>query len=450
MKKCFIFFTVLLASYSLIGCSLKGTSDTPTEVSDDNQPTGGAVEVVSTSSFTDDFGGYYVMGEVINNLPTAVTSIELIISITDASGASLLKDEGGNIVNVLSFFTMLTTLDTGETSPFSFYFDTASGIPANYAVTVLGFEAGVANRGQLQYENVQIIDDDSGYFILTGELVNQSSSWVHISGLAGGVLDDSNVVLSADWTGTYTAALAPSGDPSSRDRTPFYITFPVPGTPATQWSIWWDADVETAITDYPLGVEVTNSYYDEYGSAHLVGTVTNNSDTALSSLIVAGLYAEDGTVLDASYSFLPATIQPRLAIPFDISYFNSVNWNEEQAALVDHYSVQYDPWNTFPPGSASVSLTPSGETIQKEGTTWTVSGSFTNTTSQDLSGVTIMVSIYDANTTLVAMGYAYSYPVGDAYLPGDSGTYEIIIYLAPDMELSGLTTQTFILADISQ
>jgi hypothetical protein len=124
--------------------------------------------------------------------------------------------------------------------------------------------------------------------------------------------------------------------------------------------------------------------------------------------------------------------------------------NEEQAALVTSYSAQFDPWRTYPPSYENVSLTPVGEMIQKSGSTWTAVGSFTNTTPQRLSGVTIMVAVYDPNNTLVAMGYTYSYPTGDAYAPDDNGSYEITIYLAPGVDTTGYTTHTFVVADVGE
>lgn len=416
----------------------------------DNPPPAGALEILSTSSFMDSYSGFYVFGEVANNSDSPITSIELSISITDASGASLLKDDNGNPTDTNTFYTMLWTLDANESSPFSYYFDTTDGIPANYEVSISSYDAGTANRGQLQSENVQIVEDGSGYYVLTGELVNMSDQWVHIWGLTGGVLDDANTVLSADWTGTFTTLLAPNGEGSDRNRTPFYVSFPVPMTEATQWSLWWDADIETDVTDYALGVEVTNSYFDEYGSAHLVGVVENNADTALNSLVVAGLYAEDGTVLDASYSFLPVPILPGVQVPFDVSYFGSVNYSEEQAALVSRYTVQFDPWSTYPPLYENVGLAAAGETIQKDGSTWTVAGNFTNTTDKNLSGVTVMVAVYDSTNALVAMGYTYAFPSGDSFAPGAGDAYEIFIYLEPGIDTTGFTTQTFVVGDVSE
>ncbi len=427
-----------------------GATEPPVTNPPVTEPPVGALEILSTSSFTDQYGGFYVVGEVMNNADTPVSNIELSIQLTDAAGASLLQDDTGAVTDSLSFFPILWTIAPGESTPFSFWFDTTAGMPANYSVAVSSYDVSEANRGQLQSQNVQIVEDDYGDYILTGELVNLSDQWVQIWGLAGGVLDDANTVLSTDWTGTYTAILAPAGNEANRDHTPFSVSFPVPQIEATQWSLWWDADIATDVIDYGLGVGVTNTYFDEFGSAHLVGTVENYSDTALTTTLVGGLYAEDGTVLDASYAFLPLAIPPGDAVPFDISYFGSVNYSADQAALVATFTVQFDPWSTYPPLYSSVALSPTGETVQKLGSTWTVAGNVTNTTDQNLIGFTIVVVVYEPSGTLVAMGYDYVYPDTDVFAPGAGGAYEVYVYFDPAVDTSGYTTQTFVVGDVSE
>jgi hypothetical protein len=451
MKNKFMYgFTFLVVSILITSCSfrdiLPGVS---TDSQVDNSLTNG-IQILATSDFIDGTT-YNIIGEISNNLSSPATSIELSISITDTSGVSLLKDENGNTIDDLSFYPMLGTIDSGKTSPFLYSFDISNGNPANYNVTILGYQSGLTPRGSLLEQNIQIINDGNGNFVLTGELVNQTTQWVIINNLVGGVRDDANIVLSAAMTGTFAKLLAPAGEIGYLDRTPFYITFPIPMADATQWSVWWDAGIATEIPGDLLTAEVKYSYFDEYGSAHLVGSVTNNSDTTLISTVIAGLYAEDGTVLDASYSTLVLPILPGTERPFDIAYFGSVNTNEEQAALVNSFDVKVDYGRTYPSLTDTVGLTPINETIQKIESTWTVTGNFANTTTNELSGVTVMAAVYDPAGTLVAMGYTYSFPAGDtSYAPGDSDSYEIYIYLDPVADTTGYTTQTYIVADLAE
>jgi len=420
--------------------------NTPIVVNTPVTPTSDLV-ITSTNAFVDTYDTYRVVGEVNNNSSKVLSSIELTIEIKDASGNSLLKDDNGNLTPNEIFYPMLYTLAPGEASPFEYSYDTTNGTPASYNVTITGQATGDANRATLQSENVQLMDDGSGSYYLTGELVNTGSQWAHINSLAGAVKDDSGNVLSADWTGTYTTELAPTGDAGGRDRTPFEIDFPNPGG-ATQWQVYPDSDVSDNVTDYPMVVQVTNSYLDQYGSVHLVGWITNNSDQPLDTLVVAGLYAADGTVLDADYSFLPVPMKPGAASPFNISSFGSVNYNPDQAALLDTYTVQPDTGFTSTPYDEFIDLSAPGESVQKEGATWTFNGTVTNTSGKSLSSITVLAMVMDAQNNLIAMEYTTIYPTGDAIAAGETNTYSVSVYLDPAADATGFTTTTLVVGDV--
>jgi hypothetical protein len=449
--KAVLYAVVGVLVLSMVACG-KSTVATPTPTSQPlvvNTPVTPASDLVisSTNSFVDSYGTYRVVGEVVNYSSTIITSIELTLEIKDASGNSLITDDNGNITPNTTISPMLYTLTPGEASPFEYSYDTTKGTPASYTVTISGKQTGVANRATLKSENVQLADDGSGWYYLTGELVNTGSQWAHINSLAGAVLDDTNNVLSADWTSTYTTELAPTGDVSGRDRTPFEINFPNP-TNATQWSLYWDADVAENVTDYAFVVKVTNSYFDQNGSAHLVGWVTNNSDQPLGSLVIGGLYSADGTVLDASYSFLSIPMKPGEAVPFNISSFGSVDYNNEQASLVSSYTAQVDTYFTSPPSGEFVDLSAVGETIQKDGATWTYSGSVTNNSDKSLSSATVVVLVMDAQNNLIAMEYTTIYPSGDAIAAGETNTYTVSAYLDPAADATGFSTTTMVVGNV--
>lgn len=440
---------------SMVACSFGNILPTaaPTEapVVIQNDPVAsGSVDILSTSMTTDSYGYTYLFGEVMNNTDQVITGIELEIAVTDGSGNSLITDYNGNTVPSTTFSPLLYTLAPGDSSPFSYYLGEPASPPANHEVTVLGYDTTTQERADVDYQNVNIVEDGYGNYYLTGELVNLSNQWVHISGLAGGVLDDANNVLSADWTTTFIAELAPTGDAELRDITPFAVDFPIPTQEATQWSIWWDVAVSSNVIDYPLTVTVTNSYFDDYGDVHLVGYVENGYDSALTTILVGGLYDVDGVTLDAGYTFLGAPMAAGGTMPFDISYFGGVNYIEEQAALIDAYLVNYDPWSTYEPFYEIVDLTYSGETVSKSGASWTVSGTFTNSSDQNLTDVVVMVAVFDSSDNLVGYNYAYFYPDSDTFAPGATGAYDVYLYLDASADLSGYTTSTLVIGEIDQ
>jgi hypothetical protein len=406
-----------------------------------------ALVISSTNAFIDSYGTYHVVGEVINNSSAAVSSIELTVEIKDASGTSLIKDDSGNVVANTKVSPMLYTLAPGEASPFEYSYETTKGTPASYNVTISGQQTGTTNRASLNAENVQLVDDGHGWYYLTGELVNTGTKWAHINNLAGAVLDDSNHLLSTDWTASFATELAPTGDASGRDRTPFEINFPNP-IGATKWHVYLDADVTDSVIDYPLGVTISNTYFDQYGSFHVVGWVANNSDKLLDSLVVAGVYGVDKTVLDSSYSFVPIPVKPGAKAAFGVSSFSSINYNPNQASLVSTTTIQADPWFTYPPTNDVVDLTASGENITKNGATWTFDGSVVNTSNKSLSGATVVVMIMDAQNKLVSMEYTSISPSGDAIAAGDTNTYSISVYLDPSANSAGFTTSTVVIGNV--
>ncbi|KAF0107935.1 MAG: hypothetical protein FD146_1233 [Anaerolineaceae bacterium] len=443
--KVFHLVLVFVLAASMAGCSLGGDQTlTPLPPVSSNE-----LDIVSAFAFTDQWGWYNVAGEIQNNTGAALTSIELTIEIRDASGNSLLKDDNGGAVESLKFSPLLYTLAPGQYAPFSYSFDTSVGIPASYNVTVTGHTTGQADRADIIVENAEMVDDGGGMFYLSGVLVNQGSGWAHINSLAGAGLDSNSQVLTADWTATYTTELAPAGDASGRDRTPFSVGFPVPvGAEVTGWAVYTDADVVDAPTDYALAVNITNRYFDGWNSYHVVGTVTNNSPERLHTLLVGGLYAGDGTTLDATWSFIPVFIEPGATIPFDMSSFGSVNWSTKQASRVDRATVQVDPWSTYPSSWEVVALAASNEQVVKNGADWTFIGSVTNNSGQALSGETVIVAVHDAQGNLVASSYSYVTPDGDAIANGQTSAYEVSVYLDPAADTAGYTTQTIVQGDV--
>lgn len=406
-----------------------------------------ALTIASTNAFVDSYGTYHVVGEVLNNSSAVVSSIELTIEIKDAAGNSLIKDDSGNVIPNTKVSPMLYSLAPGEATPFEYSYETTQGTPASFNVTISGQQTGTVNRAALTTENVQLVDDGQGWYYLTGELVNTGSKWAHINSLAGAVLDDANHLLSADWTATYATEVAPAGDAAGRDRTPFEINFPNAGG-ATKWHVYLDADVSDSVIDYSMGVTISNTYFDQYGSFHVVGWLANNSDKLLDSLVVAGVYGADKTVLDSSYSFVPIPVKPGANAAFSVSSFSSVNYNPNQASLVNTTSIQADPWFTSPPTNDVVDLAASGEVVTKNTSTWTFEGNVVNTSDKSLSGASVVVMIMDAQNKLVAMEYTSISPTGTAIAPGDSNPYSVSIYLDPAANNSGFTTSTVVIGDV--
>jgi hypothetical protein len=115
---------------------------------------------------------------------------------------------------------------------------------------------------------------------------------------------------------------------------------------------------------------------------------------------------------------------------------------------VSTYSAQADTWFTYPPSYEFVDLAATGETVQKDGATWTLSGSVINSSDKTLSSITVVVMIMDAQNKLVAMDYTTIYPTGDAIAASETNTYSVSVYLDPAADSTGFTTTTVVLGDV--
>jgi hypothetical protein len=439
---------VFVLAASMAGCSLGAVPPAEDVVLITTPISSNELEILSTFAFTEPSGRYNVVGEIQNDTAVAITSVELTIEIRDASGSTLLKDGNGNPVETMKFSPLIYTLAPGQQAPFSYSLDTAAGMPASYNVTVTASNTGSVNRADVAVENAELYNDGSGMFYLSGKLVNRSSQWAHVNSLAGAGRD-ANGLVTADWTATYASELAPAGDALGRDRTPFNIGFPVPqGAEVTAWETFMDVDLADPPAEYPLAFTFTKTYFDSWDVYHVVGTLTNNSPETLHTLIVGGLYADDGTTLDATWAFIPIFVEPGMSIPFDMSTFSNVNWNLKHASRVSSYSVQVDPYSTSPSSGGIVALTTANDQVAWDGADWTFNGSVTNNSGYSLSGETVIVGLYDAQGNLIATSYTYLTPEGDMIADGQTVQYEVKLYLDPSVDAVGYTYKTFVQGDV--
>ncbi|MGH2522988.1 MAG: FxLYD domain-containing protein, partial [Anaerolineales bacterium] len=196
---------------------------------------------------------------------------------------------------------------------------------------------------------------------------------------------------------------------------------------------------------FGLQFDQTSGYYDNFGSFHLVGTVTNNGDQFLSISLVAGLYAGDGTVLDASTLSVPFYLGEGESAPFNFEYFSNVNGNSDEAEKLDSYTVQVDPYWTYEPGTEVVALETINDDNGNEGDgQWTFRGDVVNTSDQSLSSATVVVAVYDTEDNLVATQWVGVYPSGNAIAPGDTNSFEVALYLDPDLDTTDFNFQTLV------
>ncbi len=279
------------------------------------------LQIISLSSYKDSSNNFHVVGEVINGEDKPLTSIELTITIKDASGKTLLKDSSGKTVDSLTFSPMLSTLLPGKSSPFEYFLTSDAGVPDTFDVKITGQNTADMQTASLEIQNAQVKAGANDTVYLTGDIVNKGDKPVQIYNMAGSLLDKGKKVIAAAATSTYSSYLLPAGDSANEDRTPFAIAIDNPGSPVASYATYLEADQVDPQPDNPLKVDITNNYFDDTKQFHVVGTLTNNGSQTLHTFLVGGLYGKDGTALDADYTVTPIDIQPGQSLPYDISAF---------------------------------------------------------------------------------------------------------------------------------
>jgi hypothetical protein len=260
--------TALITFACLGGAPATSTPAKSTEVpiipTEQTLPKNGKLEILNTTSYVDAFNDYNVVGELVNNTNQTLENITLSLSITDESGASLLKDDNDNPVDQLDIQPYIAVLSPGAYAPFGYYISADEVQPAKFEVVVKDYEQSHApDLTEFDIANVQtsFIGDD---VILTGEVVNLSSEQVDVETLAGAVLDDTDTVLAAGSTSTYTHYLYPAGDPAGRDRGPFIVKLFGPIQNVAKWKIYVRPVENTLTPKADMDVQLTGSYLDAY------------------------------------------------------------------------------------------------------------------------------------------------------------------------------------------
>ncbi len=408
----------------------------------------GTLDLLGSFGYKDSGGYYHVVGLIHNGTAQALNSIELTLELKGASGKTLLRDSNSQPAPSVKFSPAFDTLAPGENSPFDYYINTADvGEPAQngFKVTITGQQAAQVARANVTVQNVQMVSDGSGSLYVTGEIVNQDSKPAQIASYAVAALDGNGGVVAASDSGALTRLLAPAGDSSGHDRTAFSFQLDSPGDTAKSPAVYLDAIQPDTFAPSNVTVQVTNTYTDDNKDYHIVGTMTNNDKTALTVRLVAGLYAKDGTPLDADTLDSAFDLASGQSVPFDFRSFSVVGSIADQAAKLDHYTVQVDPYWTFGSTNETVSLQTAGDKKTDNGSgQWDISGTVTNTSGKQLSNATVVVGVYDAQNKLVAIDSTDVSSKGSVIATNENDTYDATIYLDPLVDASSFTFKTYV------
>lgn len=408
----------------------------------------GELAVTSLYGYVDEYDYYHVVGLLYNDTEDPLTSIELTLELVDEDGESVLTDLDDNAVDSVTFSPFLYTLSQGQSSPFDYYLSTDGQDTDGWEATVTVTESDDADvdRAEMDVINDQVSVDEFGTLYLSGELVNLSDEPVQVNGLAGALADADGVLLAADASYSFARYLAPAGDENGNDRTPFTISLDGPADDAETSYYYWDTDkTELLDTGADVTIDLADAFIDEFDDLHVIATIGNEGGEVLTVQLVAGLYAEDGTVLDAATVSAPLYLGPGESIPISFDYFSSVNSNTDELDRVDSYTVQIDPYWTYETSFEVVALETSNESSETSGEGQvTFTGDVVNTTEENLSSATLVLGLYDADDNLVTSNWTSVYPEGDSFAPDDTLSWELTVYLPPGTDTTDFTFFTYV------
>jgi|GEM_PF-410676 len=417
------------------------------DATEDTSIVAGEVAVTTVYGYKDGYGYFHIVGLVHNDTENPATSIELTIQLADGNGDTLLTDSDGEPVDEVTFSPLLYTLGQGEITPFDYYVSTDEDDTSAWTghVSVTDVSEGDVNRADVEVVNDNITIDQYGTIYLTGELVNNSDEPVSVNGLAGALVAEDGTAVAADSSYNVARYLAPAGDAAGNDRTPFSISLDGPADNADSSVFYFDVDKTDEIdTGADIAIDIKNSFVDDFDSLHLFAVVGNTGDQVMSVGLVAGLYAADGTVLDAAYTSVPIYVGPGEVVPVSFDSFYTVSGDADLIAQVDHFTIQVDPYWTSETGFDVVTLETANETSETASGYVTFTGDVNNISDKDLSSATVVLAIYDADDNLYSSYWTGVYPEGDTFAAGETLPFEINLYVPSDVDVSNFSFVTYV------
>ncbi|HLF91476.1 MAG TPA: FxLYD domain-containing protein, partial [Anaerolineales bacterium] len=403
-------------------------TEAPTE-----PPTTSGEEIISIDQvhgFYDIYDSLNVIGLVTNNTSRAIDNVEIEVEIFDANDESLFVD---------TLFVDLFALAPGETSPFSMLIFDDLPDADNFAATVVGNSVTDVERATLDISNSLMTVDDDGNIHITGELFNNTDQPVDITALAAAVFDANGEIVASDSYNTTIRYLDPG------DSGPFRVTITGPDSGTadiTNFQVYIDSEFTDPIAPFNIAIGDAYNYLDTFDNFHLVGQVTNNSDTTWNVRMVAGIYDAEGNVLDAAYVDLPINaLAPGTSSPYDFDFWGPLASTSDLFDQGDSYSIQVDAYWTWENATELIDLTTANDAKEFGSFGGTFTGQVVNNSGGPVDSVVVVIYMTDNETgEIVATGDTYLF---DEIADGSSVDYTV--YIDPEEGFDINSAQYFII-----
>jgi hypothetical protein len=375
--------------------------------------------VVEVVGFRDEYDSLRVVGLVTNNTDRGVDSVEVEVEVFDANGNSLYTDQTN---------TDLYQLAPGDTSPFSLWIFEDLPDADNFAAIIVGQSSSEIERTEVEFKNLNMVVDDVGNVHVTGMIANNGDQPVKLGGLAAATFDANGDLFSANGYSVMIRYLEPGEDGPFR----ISITSPAGGATDVDYQLYVDAEVYDTEDFYDISFSTLNHYIDVYGSFHLVGEVTNNSEETLSIELLGAIFDAnleenpDAKVIDAASTSPPIYgVAPGMTAPFDFDFWGPLNNKSGTPDLAAYYTIQWDPYWTWTSTTEYTDLTTDNDINDFDDYGGKFTGQVVNDTDAAVDGAVVIINLYSNETgELLITGYD---SIFDPIEAGDSAIYEVYL-----------------------
>jgi hypothetical protein len=257
------------------------------------------------------------------------------------------------------------------------------------------------------------------------------------------MFDAQQHLLTANAAEDMASYLAAAGDSQGFDRAPFLIPLDSSSPKGETWSVHIDARASDAQPTYAVSFATpTVTAPDAEGYIHLVGRFKNNGADTIDTTLIAALYGEDGTVLDADAQ--PAGfryIAPGVELPYDLQFKLP---DDDDMPPIARSTIQIDLGETTVSTITPVAMTSADDALEERDSRWFATGHVVNNSAQAVDVVDVVVMLVDRSGTLLAVAETRAFPDADTLEPGQSVSYETFFHTIPGMSMNDVTIKTLV------
>jgi hypothetical protein len=397
-------------------------SSTPEQADSYQLPgiTQGQINLREVNGFSDEFSTWYIYGLISNDTPQWVNDVVIEVALLDASGNQLYSDTANPAIHNLA---------PGESSPFIlFSYEALNGVET-IAAKILSYGTPNIERANLEFSGVTLwYDAIFNDVYISGNVTNSTTEPVQVNGIAASLHASDGTLASANTAYPFLYYLSPG------ISAPFRVMFDVPpgqGASFTDYMLYLDAQFTSAVQTLTLVPSQEHYWYlDAYEKFHLIGTLTNNTESYLNVRLVAGIYDDAGNCIDVASLYLPVAISPGGSLPYDFDLWGALDSSRDANQSATQYELYVDWYSTSEAYIKPVPITTQDNTNSFDGYSASFSGNVLNTAGRTLDSATVIVSLYDRTTgELIATDYTYvSGPLADG------GLIPYMAYLYPEAE----------------